>query len=143
MKKIYLALVLILTTTSIFAAEPVSKNSYSKNMFLILECLRSKGLTPNYRLADLALDHCKSEAAVNVQIGMIYNNMPPNFLIDLDRYHSSTSDMIVCLGGVRGLKSSDDESVQKAKDRAAISECEELLIPVGGSALPYQFIQTQ
>ncbi len=141
MKKILLIVSIIFAATTVLAVDlgtnqafQISKNKYSKNMFLILECLSTKGLTDNFRVGDLALEHCKGEAFATAQIGSVYNNLPSPIDIELSNYHHSLSDMVVCLGGVRGIKTSEDESQQRAQDQTALKECESLLIPVGGSA---------
>lgn len=151
MKKIILVLTLILNASSAFAAlgyddtrvSQINKSSYSKNMFLLLECLSTAGLSDNYRAVDLAMDHCKQQMSTMRDLNLVYKFLPSPFIVDLDRYQNRTSDMIVCLSGIRGTKVSDDESVQNPKDQAAISECEDLLIPVGGSAILNRIPYTQ
>lgn len=149
MKKILLIISIIFTVTTGLAADlgtsqafQITKNKYSKNMFLILECLSTKGLSDNFRMGDLALEHCIGEASATAQIGSVYNNLQSPIDIELNNYHNSLSDMIVCLGGVRGIKTSEDESQQRVQDQAALRECESLLIPVGGSAIINRFIET-
>ena len=134
MKKILLAMGLFLATASAFATGPgqaqdfqISKTNYSKNMFLVLECLSTKGLTDNFRRGDLALEHCKGEATATLQIGMVYNNLPAIVVFDLNHYENTTIDMIVCLSGVRGTKTSEDEVQQLAQDQTAFSDCDSLL----------------
>ncbi len=143
MKKMILALSIIIHATSAFAAlgyddtrvSQINKSSYSKNMFLMLECLSTAGLSNNYRVVERAMDHCKGQISGMRDLELVYKYIPSPVVIDLDRYQNRTSDMIVCLSGVRGTKASEDE--------AAISECEGLLIgPVGSNPTLNRFIQT-
>lgn len=106
----------------------LTKGDYSQNMFLMLDCLDKAGQQTNTRSAGLALEFCQGEGRAIRDVKIVYQYMPSLLVIDLDRHLARTSDLIVCLSGVRGQKTSEVESEQLAKDNQAIAECKELLI---------------
>lgn len=133
MKKIFLSKIIILVSPFVFAADfggaqifEISKNNYSENMFLVLECLSNQDISDSKKTSELTLDHCKSEAIASAQVSLIYNNLPSPIVIDLNKFNSATRNLIVCLGGSRGTKTNEDSAQQTHQDQIAFQDCEKL-----------------
>lgn len=141
MKKIIIGLSFILSTSFSFA-EPLrmDKGSYSKYMYLLLDCLTRSGLQTDFKVADLAMDHCVSEANVGSRVSMVYDFTPSVIMAELDQYHFIVRDMLACLGGDRGKKTSSDESTQSANDQRVIKECRDIVDPAA-AGLQQSFTQ--